>query len=1184
MKQKLILLLVAWLPIAAFCDDVKVDKLWYSLNSDFTATVISSSDDEYSGDIEIPESIKIRQGDNEIEYAVTSINDDAFKNCKSLTSVVIPNSITVIGGHSAYYFRESYINSCGAFMGCENLTSVSIGNKVKSIGSYVFSNCKSLTSITIPNSVETIGSRAFEYCSNLASISIGNGVNKIGQEAFYTCSNLDKVIITDIAAWCKIQFVYDNSGYNVATDNVPSNPLWSAHNLFLNEEELTDLIIPEGVTEINKYAFLYCSSLKSVTLPEGLTSIGISAFLGCSNLTSITIPSSVSNISNIAFRVCPSLTSVTVLAKEPIFEDDSGIRDFSNKANATLYVPKGSKAAYEAADNWKGFKEILELGEEVPDLKDGDTFTALTTDGVEMTFKVISAADKTCQVGSGKFSEAAVDKAYQGPVTIPATINEYKVTSVGDYAFKGTYITSAIISEGVEAMGSGIFRGCRYLKELGIPSTVKSIGENTFVVLSDDAPVDGYVTDVETVISHIMEPFEISTTVFGIYNPGPDNGWDDDIIDEECARAFTRAVSGYSTNATLYVPSGTIEKYKAIKGWTMFKEIVEMGGEDPDLKDGDVFTALPPEGVEMTFKVISAADKTCQLGDGENCSFSTSYNGTITIPAMANGFSVITIAPWACGNSNITAAIIPQGILNIEDRAFGFCSNLLSISLPEGLKRIGNNIVWGCAKLSSFHVPSTVQEFDTQFGWCNALEEITVAEGNAIYDSRDNCNAVIAKATNTLISGCKATVIPNTVENLGTTSFGFLTNLTEMIIPEGVKTLDNQVFAYTSLSTITIPSTVTSIGSMSFQDCNNLVEVRINSRTPFPLRDDVFTDIAYNGTLYVPFGCKSLYDAADGWSNFQNIVEMDEEESPILKDGDTFTALTPEGVEMTFKVISADGKTCQVGTGSIEGPRAIDKKYKGPITIPATANGFKVTGIGNFAFYDTQITSATISEGVENIGRGAFRCYFYLKTLELPSTIKSIGEQIIAYFLDIDMGEVYHNNVVSIVSHATEPIDIPDNAFGFDTKYYDEEGILMDSELCRAATRGMEEDDYDYYVNGLNRIRATLYVPTGTLSKYKVIKGWTMFKEVKESLQGDANTDGKVGNEDVELVKEYIMTGNAEGLIITNADTNGNKQLNVADIVKIINIIKSNNSKETPDPESAGPQHDMEDDDGESFD
>jgi hypothetical protein len=348
-----------------------------------------------------------------------------------------------------------------------------------------------------------------------------------------------------------------------------------------------------------------------------------------------------------------------------------------------------------------------------------------------------------------------------------------------------------------------------------------------------------------------------------------------------------------------------------------------------------------------------------------------------------------------------------------------------------------------------------------------------------------------------------------------------------------------------------------------FSGCSNLTSVTTFAEEPvaiytgFPNAANSMSNSIGNATLYVPKGSKAAYEAADYWKAFKEIAEI-EDENPDLKDGDTFTALTPEGVEMTFKVISAYGKTCQVGTGSIEGPRAIDKTYKGPITIPATANGFKVTGIGNFAFYDTQITSATISEGVENIGRGAFRCYFYLKTLELPSTIKSIGEQIIAYYLDIDMGEVYHNNVVSIVSHATEPINIPDNAFGFDTKYSDEEGYAYD--FCRAATRGMEEDDYDYYVSGLNKIRATLYVPAGTLSKYKTIKGWTMFKEIKESLQGDANTDGKVGEEDVKLVEEYIMTGKAEGLIFTNADTNGNRQLNAADIVKMINIIKSKDS------------------------
>ena len=206
-----------------------------------------------------------------IPNSVTSIGSLAFYSCKGLTSVTIPNSVTSIGSD--------------AFYGCSGLTSVTIPNSVTSIGDYAFDNCSGLTSVTIPNSVTSIGRDAFSGCSGLTSVTIGNSVMSIGRDAFVNCSGLTSVHISDIAAWCKIDF-----------ESFYSNPLNYAHHLYLNGEEAKDLVIPNSVTSIGDYAFYRCSALTSVTIPNSVTSIGWWALEYCSGLTSVTIGNSVSSI------------------------------------------------------------------------------------------------------------------------------------------------------------------------------------------------------------------------------------------------------------------------------------------------------------------------------------------------------------------------------------------------------------------------------------------------------------------------------------------------------------------------------------------------------------------------------------------------------------------------------------------------------------------------------------------------------------------------------------------------------------------------------------------------------------------------------------------------------------------------------------------------------------------------
>ncbi len=157
-----------------------------------------------------------------------------------------------------------------------NLSEFILPDSVTSIGDRAFMACSGLTSVTIPDSVTSIGRSAFSGCSGLTSVTIGSGVTSIGQEAFSGCSGLTRVDITDLAAWCKIDF-----------GNAYANPLSYAHHLYLDGEEVTTLTIPNDVTEIQYNAFSYCDGLTSVTIPDSVTSIEQYAFWSCTKLTDI---------------------------------------------------------------------------------------------------------------------------------------------------------------------------------------------------------------------------------------------------------------------------------------------------------------------------------------------------------------------------------------------------------------------------------------------------------------------------------------------------------------------------------------------------------------------------------------------------------------------------------------------------------------------------------------------------------------------------------------------------------------------------------------------------------------------------------------------------------------------------------------------------------------------------------
>ena len=223
----------------------------------------------------------------EIPDSVTTIGGAAFRDCDGLTSIEIPDSVTTIGG--------------SAFYNCDGLTSIEIPDSVTSIGNSAFEGCNSLTSIEIPDSVTSIGNSAFEGCNSLTSIEIPDGVTTIGSYAFYGCSSLTEISLPFIGAAkggtsnTNFGYIFGASSYSYNDDYIPAS---------------LKMVIITSASSIGSFAFDNCSSLTSVVIGDSVTTIGSSAFSNCDGLTSIEIPDSVTTIGSFAFKGCNSLTAV----------------------------------------------------------------------------------------------------------------------------------------------------------------------------------------------------------------------------------------------------------------------------------------------------------------------------------------------------------------------------------------------------------------------------------------------------------------------------------------------------------------------------------------------------------------------------------------------------------------------------------------------------------------------------------------------------------------------------------------------------------------------------------------------------------------------------------------------------------------------------------------------------------
>ena len=779
-------------------------------------------------------------------------------------NVVIPDSVT--------YNEKTYsVTSIGkdAFYNCSGLTSVTIGNSVTSIGNSAFYRCSSLTSVTIPNSVTSIGNEAFYNCSSLTSVTIPNSVTSIGDGAFYNCSSL------------------------------------------------TSITIPNSVTSIGGGAFYNCSSLTSVTIGNSVTSIGSNAFYNCTKLKKVI------NFSNLIFTEWSSSNGfVAYYADKVINLPNATLEgDFVfcevDSVN-TLYCYVGNDSVITLPENYKG--QNYSIG--------NDAFSGcrgLTS---------ITIPNSVTSIGNDAFSGCSGLTS----ITIPNG-----VTSIGTYAFYYCKnLTNITIPNSVTSIGNFAFFGCSGLTSITIPGSVTSIGYEVFYGCSSLINIE--ISEKVTTLPYNLlretpwynnQPdgvVYIGKVLYSYKGEMPD--CTSIVVNEGTLGITEGAFNGCSGLTSITIPNSVTSIGRGLfSGCNNLVNInLESGNSVYDSRDNcnaiietatNTFivgckNSVIPNSVtniaEMAFcdcsglTSVTIPNSVTSIGDNafRNCCGLTS----VTIP---NSVTCIGSSAFE-GCSALASVTIPNSVTSIGDFVFYGCSGLASVTIPNSVTSIGDYAFCDCSGLASVTIPTSVISIgDFAFAGCSGLASIKVESGNPVYDSRENCNAIIETATNKLVQGCNNTIIPNSVTSIGYYAFSYFSGLTNITIPNSVTSIDYCAFhGCSGLTSITIPGSVTVIGTDAFYGCSNLKSIFVLSETPLIFNSRLpFGN--YDATLYVPQGSLDAYKTSEGWGYFTNIVEFDptDIEDVTEEDAPAFE-ITAGGIQFT----AAEGKTVAVYTAN----------------------------------------------------------------------------------------------------------------------------------------------------------------------------------------------------------------------------------------------------------------------------
>ena len=798
---------------------------WYSspLDQRYDCNVLIAGEPvkEKSGELIIPEGTKrIFSGKISgmnitkvtLPNSLTHIYDGAFADCTQLSEIKIPDNVTDIG--KGAFDNTAIYNNCTEKLlhidnwlvayKSDNLGNIKIKEGTKGIADRLFAANTTLTGIELPNSITRINDEAFRGCSGLEKLTIPSSITSIGKEAFYECSGLKEVHINDLAAWCNIDFDYNS---------IVSNPLVYANNLYLNGELITELAIPDDVTEIKACAFSGCM-LKSVKIGNSVTSIGSSAFGGCSSLTSIEIGNSVTSIGWEAFSGCSSLTSIKI-PESVTSIDDFAFRNCTLLADIKLSSNIKSMSVY-AFENTAWYNNcsngLMYLSNWLMGYKGGQ----FEQDSLIVKEGTVGIADETRFYGLNH-------------VSLPKSLKH-----IGENAFS-------------------VSNNCTFEVHAATPPTVSSgpivsrYDKNTLIVPISTGVIEAYRQDYNwqtfsTIIaSNRIGDFEyrpasnsLSVGVYGYH--GKDSCIKIPAIIEfegetfSVTEIFEETFQGNTTVTDIDIPDCVTKiEGRAFQGCSSLVGI----NIPSSVKGIEEFTFSSCKGIES----ISIPECVEYIGNNafNNCTGIKSISIPESVEYIGNN------AFYGC--SSLTDINIPKSIERIEEYTFAYCTELASIDIPDNVTEIMSSAFHSCSSLTSIDIPNSVTTIGSSaFYKCSSLERVTIGNG---------------------------------IEDFESTAFRLCNNLKKVELD--CAKVGSWFNTLSSIQEVVLGSNVQEISRRAFYNTKNTGLTSVTSLIPAEALfkvTDLVKDYSIC-TLYVQTGTKEAYAATDGWNNFANIVEMD---------------------------------------------------------------------------------------------------------------------------------------------------------------------------------------------------------------------------------------------------------------------------------------------------------------------